>query len=491
MKKNTKTIVQLFLLCACLSFQFVNAQEKVEKSNENFNVNSDVSVDVNAKQTQLIIETWNRNSVSVEAYMSSEELDKEELKALAANWQLNVVGNSNQISITSNGATSVGFPNPQGMVSTISAVSNSLIQPMLNTMVKPILMKMSNRSLPPQFYEGMSDLKFDYNAYQRDGEKYLKTYEKRLEKKFGKDTQAVMAEWSSDIEKNAEVWAQQLQERMEAVGDRQGRSMEEWGANFERQMDEWAQQFDQQIQYYTDQGSSGQLTKTVSTSPNGGQTVTVRYSGQLPQASSNRSDKEVKRVIVVKIPKEAGITLNIRHGSVDLNDAVKNIRGSVAHADFKAKSISGVETALNITYSKINIENWDYGNLDMSYVKNCLISQANNLKLTSNLSDVHIGELKGTGVIAGSFGELKIDKVGKDFRSLNINLENSDLKLQLPKTAFNINYSGARSKIDYPKSLNAKISENYGSKFLNGFRKSRDTDSSININARFSDVVLQ
>ena len=76
------------------------------------------------------------------------------------------------------------------------------------------------------------------------------------------------------------------------------------------------------------------------------------------------------------------------------------------------------------------------------------------------------------------------------FNSLNINLENSDLVLNLPDTAYHFTYTGTRSNLKYPKRLDAKVMESYESKMINGYNKSRNTNSSISISAKFSDVVM-
>ncbi len=484
-------IKTLFLIAAILLVQVeVKAQEEVSKLEESFNVEEDVFIDLNTKRTQVVFETWNRDEVEVEAKISSDELSEEELKNLAEIWQLEVMGNSNKISIVSNG-NDAGFGSFPEMGRAISSVNTEMIQPLMKNMVEPLLKQMSNHPLPPEMMESLSSLKFDYGAYQDEGEAYVERYEKQVENKFGKNFEKAMEEWGKNFEKDAEVWAQQLERKMEAM-ERSGqmkkreeafeKRMEEWGENFGKQMEAWASQFEG--------GDQGNMTKTVTTTPNG-RKVTVHYSNSGNMPKPVNAEEKVKRLLVVKIPKEAKIHLNVRHGKLTLEDEVSDLQGSIAHADFSAKSIQGEDTRLNIAYSPIQIENWEHGSLQMSYVKDCQINTAKSIKLSSNASDVMIDELEETGIISGSFGELTIKNTGKNFKRLDISLENSDLVLQLPDSSFNFTYNGSRSEVKYPEKLKANVMDSYGNQLINGYHKSRNTDSSININARFSDVLIK
>jgi len=104
---------------------------------------------------------------------------------------------------------------------------------------------------------------------------------------------------------------------------------------------------------------------------------------------------------------------------------------------------------------------------------------------------VVIDKLEETGIIAGSFGELTINETGDDFKRLDISLENSDLILKLPNSSFNFTYNGSRSDVKIPEKLKANVMDSYGNQLINGFHKTRNTDNIININARFSDILIK
>ena len=210
MKKNifNSLVVTLLLL-----FQAsIYAQTVVDKTKESYNVEEDVFIDLNTKRTNVVFETWNRDEVQIEAQVSSNDLSKEELQQIADSWRLEVLGNSNKVSIISNGvdASYGGFSE---MGNAISAMNSEMIEPLMQNMIGPMLKEMSTSSLPPQFVENLSNLKFDYEAYQNEGEAYVERFEKQVEDKFGKNFAQVMEEWGQNTEKDAEVWATQLQRK--------------------------------------------------------------------------------------------------------------------------------------------------------------------------------------------------------------------------------------------------------------------------------------
>ena len=71
-----RIITLVYLLCFV---GIVNAQQKVKKLSHTIETNKDVTIDLNTSHTNIIIDTWNKGYVEVEAYVESKELSKEEL----------------------------------------------------------------------------------------------------------------------------------------------------------------------------------------------------------------------------------------------------------------------------------------------------------------------------------------------------------------------------------------------------------------------------
>ena len=90
----------LFMLCGMLS---LTAQQKLNKLSKSVNVSKDVTIDLNTSHVQIEIDTWNKNTVEVEAYIESDKLSKEELKKALDDWNVEVDGSGNLVTIASNG----------------------------------------------------------------------------------------------------------------------------------------------------------------------------------------------------------------------------------------------------------------------------------------------------------------------------------------------------------------------------------------------------
>mgnify|MGYP001349433108 CR=1 FL=1 len=558
----------LFLVLVALPQAW--AQDKTTKIKERFNVNDDVNINLDVQNTDIVFEDWNKDEVEIEAYLETDGLSDDEIARLKDNWRMNVQGNSNMIRINSvaqSGGIAFGAM-PMGGMDEIIRSSMSIMQPVMKNMVGPLLEGFAGKPLPQEYYKGMSDIKFDYDAYKRDGEKYIKEYNRKVEENFGKDFDDAMKEWGKensqlmknwesqmgknmglpespfgttrnldfdpdtygkdkkayvaklnkkygssasvkdvdkwlvemeawgdDLGKGMEAWgnqfAKQFGGRMESMGETFGKQMEKdmeaWGENFGKRMEAWGENFGKQMEQWAKE-NEGNFEQRVERDENGNvRTIMSFSSGNMP--TNSRTSAKGSRKIIIRKPKTAKLDLNVRHGEVNLGDA-NNARVNLSHGGFTAKTINGDQTLLTVSYSPVKVDRWNSGSMRSSYVKDCVIDKVEKINLDSRASNVIINELGDSAIISGTFGELSIPKVSNGFNSLNINLENSDLALRLPDAAFHFTYTGTRSNLNYPKKLDAKVMESYDSKMVNGFNKSRNTDSSISISAKFSDVVV-
>ncbi|MCM4160768.1 hypothetical protein FHG64_04740 [Antarcticibacterium flavum] len=451
------------LLLLVLSTGTVLAQHK--KLDKTFKTNEDVKINLDARHTNVSFETWNKNEVRVEAYIDG-KIDAAEAKALLDSWQFDARGNAVEVTISSGG----GMMRQPDM--NMAALTESLghlqelIAPLMTEMVAPMMQSFSeNPPLPPDFADKMGALNFDFEAYQKDGEKYMKKWEEKIEQKFGKDFEASMEKWAAQFEKNAEVWEKNMEKKMEVKGEKFEKSMEKWAESFGAEMEKWGEQFEKEME--AREGNSG-----------------VRVMSIKGGAKANRHLK-------IMIPANAKLNLDVRHGEVKLGEKTTNLKASLSHSQLTANIIDGQGTEVKASYSPIRVSQWNYGVLNTSYVQNCEIKKARSIKLVSNSSDVSIGEIEETGILSGTFGELKIGKLNPAFKNLDISLKNSDLHLSIPKTGLNFNYNGSQSKIDYPKAATVKSTTSYDNQLLNGYYGAGNANRSISINATFSEIVIK
>ena len=65
----------------------VSAQQRLDKISQSVNVNEDVTINLNTNQTNIVIDTWNKDIIEVEAYIESNTLTKEELETYLKAWK--------------------------------------------------------------------------------------------------------------------------------------------------------------------------------------------------------------------------------------------------------------------------------------------------------------------------------------------------------------------------------------------------------------------
>ncbi len=491
---RTLTLKTLFALIMALGISTgLNAQTRNEKAMETFNVEDGVLIKVDAAFTNFIIETWNKDQVQVEAFIQTDkELTEAERKQALENWNLDIMGNSEQIHISSSEGNA-GFPNIYAFSAMPNIQNYSSLSPQINTMLSPMLESLSQMhimppSFPQDFFENMGGFKFDYQAYKKDGEAYLKEYEKLIKESFGEDFKEDMAEW-------AESFSMKMKERQEMLEKRQKEmaaqrsDMDELREKMEKEREEMKQQAEkiaQKLQERAAKDPHATYSTKTTIGPNGEKTVSWSYSTSHTLSSENKG----RKMLIIKIPETARLDLDVRHGKVNLEGTTTNLEANLSHTPFTAEKIEGKHTQINLSYAPVKIENWENGLLSLRYIGDCNIENVQHIKLKSNMSDLRIGNIEKSGMLRGSFGELNIEKVGSKFENLNIDLQNSALNLKLPNTAFNFDYDGAHSNIQLPKSLKVETKNNHGQTYISGYNRSENNSGRISIEANFSEVKI-
>lgn len=458
----------VILLCILFSAGSFAQTKKLSKS---YKTNADMAIHIDAKHTHVIIENWDKKEVLIEAFLEAGDLKGEALKNALDSWELETSGSSNKIEISSGGKTMMNMDMNMDFSSLNESLGNldEILGPMMTEMIAPMLENISKNPLPPEFHEKMGNMNFDYAAYEKDGDKYMEKWEKKMEENFGKDFEKSMEKWAEQFERNSEVWEKDFAVKMEAWGDnfekKFGKDMEKWGESFGKKMEAWGENFEKEFEQKNNfkEGAN----------------------------ANTRTFSQGKRVIKIKMPENTKLDLNLRYGELKLGEKTTNLKADLTHSKLSANIIDGENTQVKVSYTPVNVNVWNYGVLKTNYVENCEIGKAKSIKLVSNSSDVTIKEITETGILSGTFGELTVGKLGSGFKNLDITLENSDLRLSLPGAPLNFNYNGTQSNIEYPKATSIKSTKSYDNEILNGYYKSKDGNGSVNINASFSDVYIK
>ncbi|MFI1743807.1 hypothetical protein [Thalassobellus sediminis] len=473
--------IKLFILSFFVAAS-IFAQQKLTKVSQTINVNKDVTIDLNTSYTNIVFDTWNKGSVEIEAYIEGEGLSKEELEEALKSWNVDVDASIDNVSIStkSNNSNYVWNYNVNhGDSDVVHAVLDELKFVMADIPGMPEMPELPEvPEMPalPELPEGVNNVQFDYEAYQKDGEKYLEKYTQQFESTFGKDYAEQMEAWG---EKFGKEW-----------GEKYGKQMEAWGERFAEQMEKRAQRIEHQVQRVEKQRELAEKSRE--------RVVVVRKEHEkkrekleskrrvLVEKMVNREsgNSKVKKTIRIKIPKDAKLKVNVRHGELEFASNIDNLKADVSYTKFTAYSINGSSTSINASYSPIHVNNWNLGELNLKYIEKADLDNVKNMVLNSNSSNVTIGNLSGNAIIDGSIGDLKILKIDDAFTNLNIIIQNSDVVITLPKVDYNLQYKGTRSCFSHPK----KSSKDNVSSFSNN---NLESNKMIVVNAKYSNVEMK
>ena len=192
-------------------------------------------------------------------------------------------------------------------------------------------------------------------------------------------------------------------------------------------------------------------------------------------------------MIKIKMPKDAKLDLNVRHGEVKLG-AVNNIKANLNYSTFVANTVDGGETSINVSYAPIYVKHWKNGALGADYVDTCVINQADNITMEANSSNVTFGVLSKDAMLNGSYGALVINNFGSEFESVALNLDNTDANIFLPEVALDLFFNGRKSSIDLPSGMQATSNEMNGNSMLKGYHINSNSNRLINITAAYSNI---
>ncbi|WP_139958714.1 DUF4097 family beta strand repeat-containing protein [Flavicella sediminum] len=515
--------VGLFMVFFCMH---MFGQGKYEES---FLVKRDVHLKVDAAYTNIVLETWTKNKVSVEGIIEGSGLSTNEIERLYKDWDIEAIGNSSAIEIVAN-SNSNGAEVGENQ-------ELSFIEPLVESIVGPMIKNLANSPLSDDFTSNMSHLNFDYEAYKKDPKGYMKEWEmeveKAYEKKEGKHVIKQKVKVTNENEKakrsllfgfpnspfpvdlddlnfddkeykenksayvsklnkkhksrvttkevdlwleEIALWEKDFEEKMEQWGEKLEESMEDWGENFERKMEEWGAKLERWADNFAEDFEENEKNQK--------KYVHV-------EKFENASLKKTPRTLYIKVPENAVLNIALLYGNLKAENLENKANISLKYGSLKAGSIANSSTRITAAYSSINVRNWVAGSLELKYAKNNYIDNAKTLNLVSSGSDVSIQKLSGDAIINGSFGDLSIEQIDSNFENLDIVLENTDARVKLPKGSYNLYYNGNKSKLKYPKMEDVSEISNGSTKIIKGYKGTSSSKKNIHISAKYSDVLLE
>ncbi|WP_158849546.1 hypothetical protein [Algibacter sp. L1A34] len=474
-------------------------QQKLTKLEQSIKVNKDVVIDLNTSHCNVVFDTWNKNTIEIEAYVEGEKISGEALKSVLKSWDVDIDATYDKVSINTNKTNSnvvwveKNEDNDGDLLTIIFDELKyelaDLPQAIMNGLAVgvPEMPAMPEMPQLPELPTDAHAMEFDYEAYKRDGEKYLKKYEEKFESTYGKDFEAKMEawgerfgeEWGEKFGKHMEVWAEDFEKRFDSEEFEE--KMEAWGERFGAQMEAQAERIEAQANRVEAQG------KRVEANRERQQERAILLKNrqkEIEKLMKGHGDSNVKKTIKIKMPNHAKLKVNIKYGEVEFASNINDLKANLSHSKFTAYSINGSSTSINASYSPVNVSIWNLGELNLNYVKDAKIKEVKQLVLNATSSNIDIDKLTGSAIIDGNIGDLNISKIEDSFNNLNIILQNSNAFIKLPNVDTNVQYKGSYSKFTHPNQSDKNQSSS-------SFSKSGSSGKSIIINAKYSNVEME
>lgn len=533
MKRLAYNIVMLFFA----GLVSVTAQQKLQKTSKSINVNKDVTIDLNTSFANIEFETWNKDIIEVEAYIESTKLSKADLEKALKEWDLTIEGYGDNVSIKTKDALSswswgseLGNLAHLASLESLGALENVGVVlaempelpevpempefpeiPEVPELPGNLLESLNFSGLPEilDLPEGVKSVNFDTDEYEERGEAYLDEWSEKYERKYGDGYGEKMKVWArnfvnSDFEEKMEKWGEDFGEdfgkKMEAWGEKFGES---WGKDFEKKMEKWGEEFGEQWgDEYAKKMEAWGESLDAKLKEKYGEDYEIELKRRAERMEEkiekkaklfeerinrngglfdNNSNSKIKKTIKIKIPKDAKLKVNVRHGELKFAN-VSNIKADLSHSKLTANSVGGSSTSINASYTDVKVGDWLDGDLKLNYVEDAKLNSVKRLVLTSNSSNINIDTLINSALIDGSFGDLNIRNIDNSFSSLNIILENSDAVIKLPKSDYDLLFRGNRSKFN---------NENTNKKVIKNYPEGGSSNKTIVVNAKYSNVVMQ
>ena len=498
-KTNSMKLMRFRLITMIVTLTMVGAygQKQNKTFSEEFNVNAETVLDINTSNADIEFETWEKNQIQVEAIIEIEGATAEQSKSYFEKNAIEIVGNSEKVKISTGSDFSWSFTHSMDALNdlNISFPDMHFEMPEMPEMpelselpemieVESMLMDLSDMPVPP-----VPAVEFDYEAYEKDGEKYLKKWQKKFDKGFDEEYQKKMENWNAKMQVKREVMEKRMEEMQEKRQlmqekriaaqekrvEKQSLLMEKRAAEMEKRMEKRMEEREQQRERLEEERKK-----------HGNKSNSFYFSND-----GERKEFKVKKTIKIKMPKDTKIKMNVRHGEVKLAENTNNLNAKLSYAALIANTIDGEQTSIQTSYSPVSVQKWNYGLLRTDYSEKVNLKEVLDLRLSATSSDVTVEKLLKRMVVNNKMGLLTIKSISEDFKEIDVSLQHAEFQGILPATAFLIEVDGVGSKLTAPASLTLDRTKDNNNTFHKGFNINKNGDKSIVIDSKYSEVVLK
>lgn len=495
--KVLKYKILAILLLVGISLQ---AQTYDRKINEKFKVNSDATLEINANQTDVIVETWNKNEISIEAVMEVEGASKEEANKILSKWKFEALGNKSIVKVMSNSESmnfDFDFPEMDFDIPEID-----FIMPELPKI--PVLPELPEMPELPELPE-MEEIEFNYQAYKSDST-YLKRYKEQVSIQVEKFKNSGWKQ-KMDSVRNSDEYKQSMEEIKRASKEvaremRELQNSDEFKQAMEasklaaeevrREMLENKEVWKEQVVFAKEAAQQAMIVVremqengTFDSIQNFSENIYFNY------GDHKNSKIKIKKYIKIKVPKNATFDLNVRHGKLNIPDSNKKMSATISYGDFIGGIITGDHNKLIISNSPVVINRLQSTTITLKNVPNATFGTVENVNLFSDYSDVIIETIGKNTALSNKFGNIEISGSVANFEQLNLILDYSKAVVDLSNTAYNYQISSKKSGLNLNKNLKQLANKTKDDvNMIEGFNKNKVSSNKLFLTSVFSSVKL-
>ncbi|SDX85133.1 hypothetical protein SAMN05444411_11098 [Lutibacter oricola] len=491
MKRITyKLTISILLIAFGLQAQTFN--KKIEES---FNVNSDVNIVVNTSHSDVVIDTWNRNEVSIEATIEIEGVSEKEAKKLMDKWSFEALGNKSKVKVTSL-ANSFFFGNDFDFEHTIVIPDI----PHFEMPELPELPEMPELIEIPEMPEfeieipeiEIQEFHFDYDAYKKDST-YLKKYKERIQNQV---KHFKNSDWHKRIDslKSTDDYKRKV-ERFKIQSKEYAKKMKEsrWyrdvenmrnSEEFRKSIEEARKQAEKLRKHFKD-NKELKARKEVK-KPKNNKSYNYHFSYSTDDII-DKSKIKITKKIKIKVPKKATFNLNVRHGKLKVPKSNNKMSATVKYGNFFGGIIEGEKNNIIFENTPVIINTLNSGNITLKNVPNASFGTFSNASLFSNSSNVIINEVGENVALSQKFGKIEVLKVVPEFNNLNVVLDYTKGNLNLSNAAYVFQINGKKSTIDLDAILENVNEKNMdGVRIINGYSKDKNASNKLILTTIYS-----
>lgn len=275
------------------------SQVKSLKSTEKFSVIEDVIVEINTHYSDVKVEFWNEKAVYVEYVLEIDGVPKDEVNSYFDSWNIEVVGNSKKVTITSEPVQDFVYEGFDFSDLTIE-IPEMDFEPIIAYSFKfDSVAYPTPPEMPEIVIEQLHKIEWDQEAYEKDNEKYLREFELK-QQKWALEFEENLEPQMRDFELKMVKWEKEFEEKYEPQMAAYKIKMEVWAEEIEKNFEPKMKEFEKIIEIKVIELEEEFETK-------------------------NKEMNKMKKTILIKIPKNARLDVNSHKGKISLPKNVTTI----------------------------------------------------------------------------------------------------------------------------------------------------------------------